>query len=699
MSGSVTPAEKSIEWGEARSRIGQTIADVGTIKGILGLGGMAAVYRVERSDGSACAMKLLHEREARSDHARARFIREYEFLAAVDHPCSPQAFSIGQTEDGLQYFTMELLQGWTLHDILLQRGDPFDPLLALQIVQHVLGVLKAYHTEGIVHLDIKPTNLLLTRTDRRVELVDYGCAEYIDELKGATEMEVLGTSVYMAPEHARGEWGKVDARADIFSLGATCFELLTGQPPRPNRGLDGGELDNIPPVREVAPDIDTSVADVVDRAVSEDLEERWASAGEMYAVVSGLIATLGGADAGETAPGDTLASAETTFPGTDASVETMPGPVDALIPSECRDSLVAAYQREEDQWRNRSALMAARLWMRANWRDETRFAARLVGETAEALLQNGRREELVDWVWTGFRYLEDEELRSRFVGEALGDRRFERLIATGPNADADVVEGRADRLRRLAEALPERETRSLFRAFVRGESATRDLLKGAMIPRVGRKRRLVRQAVNSGHPEASAAILSMLEAADTVWVDNLLRDFVDADHAIVRRAAARTWVVRAARQAGMSPRALLERRLASDQVSERLFALKVIKATGESHYASILTDRIEDVEFDDLPVSERRHLLRALAEVAADQAEATVQRLVRTEGMFGRGRHETTQMMVVRLLGDIGETVESLERLEELQRGSWFGSSDVQAAAREAAGRVRERLEASTTTS
>jgi hypothetical protein len=67
--------------------------------------------------------------------------------------------------------------------------------------------------------------------------------------------------------------------------------------------------------------------------------------------------------------------------------------------------------------------------------------------------------------------------------------------------------------------------------------------------------------------------------------------------------------------------------------------------------------------------------------------------------MFGRGRHETTQMMVVRLLGDIGETVESLERLEELQRGSWFGSSDVQAAAREAAGRVRERLEASTTTS
>ena len=139
--------------------------------------------------------------------------------------------------------------------------------------------------------------------------------------------------------------------------------------------------------------------------------------------------------------------------------------------------------------------------------------------------------------------------------------------------------------------------------------------------------------------------------------------------------------------------------MVSDRVSERLFALRVIESTGEASYASILTDRIEAVEFDDLPASERRHLLRALAEVAADQAEATVQRLLRTEGMFGSGRHETTQMMVVRLLGEIGQTAESLDRLVELQQGSWFGSSDVQAAARNAASRVRDRLEASTTRS
>lgn len=696
MSGSVTPAEKTIEWGEARSRLGQTIPGVGTLKEILGLGGMAAVYRVEDSDGTTCALKLLHEREARSDHARARFIREYEFLAAVDHPCSPQAFEIGQTEEGLQYFTMELLQGWTLHDILLQRKDPFDPLLALQIVQHVLGVLKAYHDEGVVHLDIKPTNLLLTRTDRRVELVDYGCAEYIDELKDVAEMEVLGTSVYMAPEHARGDWGEVDARADIFSLGATCFELLTGRPPRSNRGFEGGELERIPPIREVAPEIDESVADVVDRAVSHDLEERWASAGEMYAVVSGLIATLGGASAGETAPGDSLAAAETTFPGTDASIDVVPEPARELVTSDCRETVQAAYEREEDQWRNRSALMAARLWMRADCRDDTEFAARLVRETASALLQNGRRIELVDWAWTGFRYLEDEELCSRFVGEAFGERRFEHLLAAGRGRDADVVDERGDRLRRLAELLPERETRALFRAYVRGGPATRNLLNGAMVPRVGRKRRLVRQAVNSGHPEAAASILKMLESADTVWVDNLLRDFVDASDEEVSRAAARTWARRAARQAGMSPRALLEQRISSDQVSERMFALKVIKATGEAKYASILAERIEGVSFDDLPASERRQLLRTLAEVAVERAESTVQRLLRSEGMFDRGRRETTKMMVVRLLGDIGQTAESLERLSELQRGSWFGSTDVQAAARKAAERVRDRIGATT---
>ena len=195
----------------------------------LGQGGMGAVYLVE-PEGVAGATRALKVLPAQDDTRRARFQREAELLARVEgHPSLARVHAAGEHR-GQPWIVMEFVEGEDLHRLTLRRGPAPWPV-ALERVARVAEGLARVHALGVLHRDIKPANIIVERpdTDReRVVLIDFGVATAVDLERLTRTGEVVGTPQYMSPEAARGQ--PLDARSDVYALGATLFELLTGQP-------------------------------------------------------------------------------------------------------------------------------------------------------------------------------------------------------------------------------------------------------------------------------------------------------------------------------------------------------------------------------------------------------------------------------------------------------------------------------------
>jgi eukaryotic-like serine/threonine-protein kinase len=204
---------------------GELVAGRFEIDKLAGQGGMSTVYRaIDRADGAGrpVAIKLLHA--GRSDEDR--FVREAEILALLDHPAFVRYVDFGRS-DGRYYLATEWLEGYDLAERL--RQGPLTLAGAVQLAERLAGALSHLHELGIVHRDVKPSNVLLAfGNPAEARLVDLGIARRGGALLTLTG-ELLGTPAYMAPEQARGE-SDIDGRADLFSLGCLLFECLTGRP-------------------------------------------------------------------------------------------------------------------------------------------------------------------------------------------------------------------------------------------------------------------------------------------------------------------------------------------------------------------------------------------------------------------------------------------------------------------------------------
>ena len=252
-----------------RYRIGGRVSD----------GGMGVVYHaVDEELGRTVALKFLQARYRADDSAGKRFRREARIVAALEHPNICTVHEIGESADGRLYIAMPLYDGETLAERIDHGPLAVDD--AVQVAVQVARGLAKAHAAGIVHRDVKPSNVFIT-TDGVVKLLDFGIAKLEDPALTATGATgPLGTVAYMSPEQSRGE--AVDARSDIWSLGVVLYEMLAGQ--RPFTGdvpavvLDAIQQGRYVPLAERRPDVPPSLARIIDVALSREPAARQQSA-------------------------------------------------------------------------------------------------------------------------------------------------------------------------------------------------------------------------------------------------------------------------------------------------------------------------------------------------------------------------------------------------------------------------------------
>jgi beta-lactam-binding protein with PASTA domain/tRNA A-37 threonylcarbamoyl transferase component Bud32 len=257
------------------------------LDGVVGRGGMAEVYRARdiRLD-RIVAVKTLRSDLARDQTFQARFRREAQSAASLNHPSIVAVYDTGEDMAGatpVPYIVMEYVEGRTLRD-LLRDDRRLLPERAMEITDGVLRALEYSHRNGIVHRDIKPGNVMLTRTGE-VKVMDFGIARAVSDAQATMTQtaQVIGTAQYLSPEQARGE--RVDARSDLYSTGCLLYELLTGRPPFTGDtpvaiAYQHVRENPIPPSR-LDPEVPAWADAITLKAMAKDPAYRYQSAGEM----------------------------------------------------------------------------------------------------------------------------------------------------------------------------------------------------------------------------------------------------------------------------------------------------------------------------------------------------------------------------------------------------------------------------------
>ncbi|MCC6876393.1 MAG: protein kinase [Sandaracinaceae bacterium] len=275
--------------------IGTTIAGRYRLEALLGKGGMGVVYRAAHvATGRKVAVKLL-ARDA-DEAASQRFLREARIAASLSHPNLVQVIDVGRTEQEQMYLVLELLEGEPLSAHLRRKG-PMRPEDALDTLVPILDALAALHAAGVMHRDVKPSNIFLSLDgSARVvpKLLDLGISKHVNPEEALTQTGMMmGTPHYMSPEQARGA-DEVGVGVDVWAMGVVLFEVLTGQRP-----FDASNVaavlykiasDRPPRLAEKRPGLPPRVAAAVDRALAYEPSSRFATAGELAdALVEGAI--------------------------------------------------------------------------------------------------------------------------------------------------------------------------------------------------------------------------------------------------------------------------------------------------------------------------------------------------------------------------------------------------------------------------
>lgn len=303
----------------AKARLGKTLRGKWLLEELVGVGGMAAVYRASHRNGARVAVKMLHAIIAESDELRRRFIGEGYAANRIAHPAVVSVHDDDMDEDGTPFLVMDFVEGQTLADKILARRYNDDELL--DTAEQVCSLLDAAHKAGVVHRDLKPDNLLV-EPDGRIRLLDFGIARLLEDgeesFHGTKTGIAFGTPGFISPEQALGHRDKVGPHTDVFALGATLFYLATGEflhaAETPQELLILVATQPARLLREVAPHISPEVAAIVDRATRMKLRERYTSAAEMLKDVQALKAARTAADPRVSAAIETLLPPEPVEP-------------------------------------------------------------------------------------------------------------------------------------------------------------------------------------------------------------------------------------------------------------------------------------------------------------------------------------------------------------------------------------------------
>ncbi|MGB4688595.1 MAG: Stk1 family PASTA domain-containing Ser/Thr kinase, partial [Candidatus Nanopelagicales bacterium] len=273
---------------------GRMLGDRYEIGAVIGRGGMAEVH--EGRDlrlGRRVAIKILRPDLAKDPTFQARFRREAQSAASLNHPNIVAVYDTGQDtlspegDNGepavvVPYIVMEFVDGMTLRQIVAS-GRRLLPERALEITSGILSALDYAHRHGIVHRDIKPANVMLTRTGD-VKVMDFGIARAINDVASTmtSASAVMGTAQYLSPEQARGE--VVDARSDLYSTGVVLFELLTGKPPFTGDSAVAIAYQHVSEMPAIPSTIDPGVSPEIDavvmRALAKRADDRYQSASD-----------------------------------------------------------------------------------------------------------------------------------------------------------------------------------------------------------------------------------------------------------------------------------------------------------------------------------------------------------------------------------------------------------------------------------
>ncbi len=251
-------------------------------------GGAARVFLARDKEGTTVALKILHPQLVVTVTAD-RFLREIGLLSRIEHPYIAKLLDYGES-DFLVFYVMAYVEGPTLREHLdrVRRASIEDTTL---IASALLDALSYAHGEGIVHRDVKPENIVVSRNGP--VLVDFGIARAIAE-SGTDRLTrsgaAVGTSAYMSPEQVRGDQD-IDYRSDLYSLGCVIFECLTGRPPftarREEQVLRMHLEHTAPDIREQRQDLPKPLAEAIVKALARDREDRWQSAAEMRQALTG----------------------------------------------------------------------------------------------------------------------------------------------------------------------------------------------------------------------------------------------------------------------------------------------------------------------------------------------------------------------------------------------------------------------------
>lgn len=283
---------------QALKRVGQILNQKWTIDRLVDVGGMAAVYAATHRNGKKVAIKMLHDFLAAQTEVRERFLREGYVANQVEHPGVVSILDDDVSPDGAPFLVMELLEGESLDAWMARSGGRIPVPDVLAIADQVLDVLAAFHARQVIHRDIKPGNLFITK-EGVVKVLDFGLARLRDVRLGGAPTRagmVLGTAAYMPPEQAGGKPDEVDERVDVFGIGAVMFRALTGQPVHdgksPAERIVQAMKNRAPSLGVVAPTMPTWVVGIVDKALAFEKTDRWSSAAEMRAAVRSTYAQL-----------------------------------------------------------------------------------------------------------------------------------------------------------------------------------------------------------------------------------------------------------------------------------------------------------------------------------------------------------------------------------------------------------------------
>ena len=270
--------------------VGHTLGQYRIVEQI-GLGGMATVYKAyQPSLDRYVAIKVLPAYYAHEPGFAERFTREAKAVAKLTHPHVLPIYDFGQ-EDGLSYIVMQYVDAGTLKDML---GRPLSLMTATDVIEQIADALDYAHEQGIIHRDVKPSNVLMDR-GRWALLSDFGLAKMVEGSVQLTGSGVgVGTPAYMAPEQGQGL--KVDRRADIYSLGIILYEMVTGRVPfeaeTPMAIVVKHITEPLPMPRKMNPELPESVERVIMKALAKRPDDRYETAGKMAAALRKAVAGI-----------------------------------------------------------------------------------------------------------------------------------------------------------------------------------------------------------------------------------------------------------------------------------------------------------------------------------------------------------------------------------------------------------------------